>query len=103
MEEVSKLWNVSTKTVRRWKKLGLIGLKIVRGGKRKLGYTKSEIERFVSRNQERVDKSRSFSQLSNEEKTTIINRASRMARLTNANVTEISLRISKKSSALRKL
>lgn len=96
VEEVSKLWNVSTKTVRRWKKLGLIGLKIVRGGKRKLGYTKSEIERFVSRNQERVDKSGIFSQLSNEEKTTIINRASRMARLTNANVTEISLRISKK-------
>lgn len=96
VDEVSKLWNVSTKTVRRWKKLGLIGLKIVRGGKRKLGYTRSEIERFVSRNQERVEKSGSFTQLSNEEKTKIIKFASRMARLTNANVTEISLRISKK-------
>lgn len=96
VDEVSKLWNVSTKTVRRWKKLGLIGLKIVRGGKRKLGYTRSEIERFVSRNQERVEKSGSFTQLSNEEKSKIIKFASRMARLTNANVTEISLRISKK-------
>ena len=72
VDEVSKLWNVSTKTVRRWKKLGLIGLKIVRGGKRKLGYTRSEIERFVSRNQERVEKSGSFTQLSNEEKNRII-------------------------------
>jgi len=96
VEEVSKLWNVSTKTIRRWKKLGLIGLKIVRGGKRKLGYTRSEIERFVSRNQDRVEKGGSFSQLSNEEKNRIIKYASRMARLTNANVTEISLRIARK-------
>ncbi len=96
VEEVSKLWNVSTKTVRRWKKLGLIGLKIVRDGKRKLGYTRSEIERFVLKNQERIEKGSGFSQLSSQDKEKIIKDANRMARLTRANLTEISFRIAKK-------
>lgn len=96
VEEVGKLWNVSTKTVRRWRKLGLIGLKIIRNGKRKLGFTKSEIERFVNQNKLRVEKSGNFSQLSPEEKTRILDMARRMARLTNAPMTEISIRIAKR-------
>ncbi len=96
VEEVSKLWNVSTKTVRRWKKLGLIGVKIIRDRKRKLGYTKSEIERFVQDHKERISKSGTFSQLSAEEKSRIINRALRMARFTNSTLTEISFRIARK-------
>ncbi|MFN6049488.1 MAG: helix-turn-helix domain-containing protein, partial [Planctomycetia bacterium] len=82
VEEVSRLWNVSTKTVRRWRNLGLIGLKIVRNGKRKLGFTRSEIERFVNLNKARVEKSGNFSQLSKAEKVRILEMAKRMARLT---------------------
>ncbi|MFZ9822711.1 MAG: sigma-70 family RNA polymerase sigma factor [Gemmataceae bacterium] len=96
VEEVSRLWNVSTKTVRRWRNLGLIGLKIVRNGKRKLGFTRSEIERFVNLNKARVEKSGNFSQLSKAEKVRILEMAKRMARLTKAPMTEISVRIAKR-------
>jgi hypothetical protein len=38
LEELSKRLNVSTKTIRRWRKLGLVGRRVLRNGKRQVCY-----------------------------------------------------------------
>ncbi len=48
LEEISKKLNVSTKTIRRWRKFGLVGQPIMLGGKRQLGFMQSVVERFLA-------------------------------------------------------
>jgi len=68
LEELSKRLNVSTKTVRRWRKLGLVGRRVLRSGKRQVCYQQSVIERFLTTNQDRVERGSKFSQMSDLER-----------------------------------
>ncbi len=96
LEEMSKKLNVTTKTINRWRKRGLIGLPILNKGRRQVGFLPSLVDHFLSSNQERVEKSSRFSQLSETEKEDILRRARRMVRFTNSTLTEISRRIGRR-------
>jgi RNA polymerase sigma factor (sigma-70 family) len=96
LEEISKRWNVSTKTIRRWGKLGLVGRKVPMGGRQQLAYKQSVVERFLNVHRDRVERGTRFSQLSDEEREDILRRAQRLARLTGASLTEISRRIGRR-------
>src|SRR5438067_2307884 len=50
LEDVSKRLNVSTKTVRRWRKFGLDGRLVLLHGKRQLGFKQSVVEDFLQTN-----------------------------------------------------
>src|SRR5262245_16869771 len=56
LDELSRQLNVSTRTIRRWRKLGLVGRRVLLDGKRQVVYPKSVVERFLAMNQERVDR-----------------------------------------------
>ncbi len=76
MEEVSKKFDVSSKTIQRWRKEGLIALKYVyEDGRRRLGFLEGAVARFAKANKERLEKSAAFSQLSEEEKKKIVEMA----------------------------
>jgi len=96
LEEISKKLNVTTKTINRWRKRGLIGIPVVKSGRRQVGFIPSLVDPFLTANKDRVAKSGKFTQLSQEEKEDILRRARRFARLGLGSLTEISRRIGRR-------
>jgi RNA polymerase primary sigma factor len=80
VEELSKLFKVSTKTISRWRQQGLVSRRFMFDGRKRVGFLQSSVDRFVAGNEERVHRGSRFSQLSDEERQWIIRRARRMAR-----------------------
>lgn len=80
VEELSKQFNVSTKTISRWRRQGLVSRRFVFDGRKRVGFLQSSVERFVRQNGERVRRGAQFSQLSAEERQKILDRARRLAR-----------------------
>jgi RNA polymerase sigma factor (sigma-70 family) len=95
VNQVSKKLNVSTKTITRWRKRGLIGQHIVENGRRQLRFPKSVVEQFVATHLRDVERSGNFSHLTENEKDDIIRRARRMA-CAGGSLTEVSRRIAKR-------
>jgi len=95
LEEISKLWNVSTKTIRRWGKLGLVGRRDVIEGKQQLAFTQSVIDRFLTNHPQRVERGSRFSQMSDTEREEILCRAKSLAGYGGATLTEVSRRIAR--------
>lgn len=56
LEQISKQFNVSTKTIGRWRVRGLVGRHVIVNGRRQLAFPKSVIEQFVATNQDRVER-----------------------------------------------
>ena len=63
LDEVSKRFNVSTKTIGRWRVRGLVGQRVIVNGRRQLGFPKSLLERFVAENRDLVERGSNFSRL----------------------------------------
>ena len=80
LEELSRQLNVSTKTLCRWRRYGLIGSRVVLDGRARLAYRRSMVERFIQQNRERVQRASQFSQLRPEEKEAILAQARQMVR-----------------------
>jgi RNA polymerase primary sigma factor len=79
LEEVSRRLNVSTKTVSRWREHGLVGRRFVVDGRKRVGFLQSTVDRFVSRNENRVHRAAQFSQLTDRERDGIVANARRLA------------------------
>lgn len=80
VDELSKQFNVSTKTISRWRRYGLVSRRFVFDGRKRVGFLRSSVERFVKRNSDRVRRGSQFSQLTEEERKKILYRARRLAR-----------------------
>jgi RNA polymerase sigma factor (sigma-70 family) len=96
LEEISKRLNVSTKTIRRWGKLGLVGQRILRSGKEQLGYAQSVVDRFLAEHAERVQRGAKFSQMSDTEREEILCQAKELAQDAGATLTEVSRSIAQR-------
>jgi RNA polymerase primary sigma factor len=96
LEEFSRKLNVTTKTINRWRKRGLIGLPIVCNGRRQVGFLPSLTDPFLAAHHDRVVRSGKFSQLTPEEKDEILRRAQRYVRLGVGSLTQVSRRIARK-------
>jgi len=96
VEEISKQWNVSTKTIRRWRKWGLVGRRIVRNGRQRLGFLQSVVDQFLQHHKVQVERGGRFSQLSDDEKEEILKRARRLSRVDGGGLTEVSRRIARR-------
>jgi len=79
VEELAKRFSVSTKTISRWRRQGLISRRFVMDGRKRVGFLQSSVDRFVERNQERVQRGSQFSQLTDEERALITEHARRLA------------------------
>ncbi len=96
VEELARQFNVSTKTISRWRELGLVSRRFVFDGRKRVGFLRSSVERFVKQNGDRVARGTRFSQLSDEQRNEIIDSARRMA-ATGACQSEISRRLAERS------
>ena len=96
VEELAKQFNVSTKTISRWRELGLVSRRLVFDGRKRVGFLRSSVDRFVKTNHERVARGARFSQLTEEQRQEIIDRARRLA-IAGGGQSEISRRLAKRA------
>ena len=88
VEDLSKMFNVSTKTISRWRDQGLVSRRFLAEGRKRVGFLHSSVDRFVSQNKKRVERGERFSQISDGERDDIIDRARRIAS-TGSNLSEV--------------
>lgn len=79
MQELARTLNVSTKTISRWRRQGLVSRRFLAEGRLRVGFLQSSIERFIAQNTDRVRRGSEFSQLTDQEKQTIIQQARELA------------------------
>ena len=75
VDEVAQQLRVSKKTVSRWRRQGLVSRRFLFGRRKRVGFLQSSVDRFVARNKERVRRGAQFSQLTNGDRTQMIERA----------------------------
>lgn len=92
VEDVSARFNVSTKTVDRWRKKGLPSRRFRFNGRKRIGFLESTVEQFAKQHPGDVSRGSQFSQLTQEERELIVNRARRLAKAGGC-PTEISKRL----------
>jgi len=83
IDQLAETAGVSTKTIHRWRKLGLIARKFIfDDGKKRFGFLQSAVDDFFAANPTLVKKAKAFRRLTKNEKQQIIKRASALARET---------------------
>lgn len=75
VEQLATRFNVSTKTISRWRRLGLVGQRFFTEGHKRIGFPESTVRHFLERNGDRVRRSGQFSRLTREERATIVEQA----------------------------
>src|SRR5262245_999315 len=100
VDEVSRRYNVSPRTVTRWRRQGLVARRFVIGGRTKVGFLESSLRRFVTAHRAQVERGSRFRQLTEAERDEIVRRARRMAlvRPGQTGLVEIARRIARKMS-----
>jgi len=97
IDDVCTRFNVTSKTVSRWRKAGLVSRKFVfPDGKVRVGFLESSVASFAGVNPSRVESARKFSQLTPEERREIIRRARRLSHYCHCCLYEVSKRIARK-------
>lgn len=94
VDDVSERFNVSTKTVDRWRKRGLVSRRFKFGNRSRVGFLRSSVDRFVNEHEKEVSRGARFTQVSDSEKQEIVMKARRLARH-GACPSEVSKRLSR--------
>jgi RNA polymerase primary sigma factor len=95
VKELADTLGVSTKTVYRWRKQGLIARKYIFGdGRIHLGFSQSTVDKFLKANPDLATKAKSFSRLTDEQKQRIIKQAEKLTTDANFSRRQIINRIS---------
>lgn len=95
LEEVSKRFNVSTKTISRWRVKGLTSRRVKVNGRSQLGFPRVAVEKFIGEHPTLVAKGAKFSHLSEDEKDGILQQA-RELRDVGMTLTEVSKKVAAK-------
>lgn len=93
VEDLTKMFNVSSKTITRWRDQGLVSRRFLSEGRKRLGFLNSSVERFIKSNRQRIDRGERFSQISTDEKAEMIDRARKIAN-EGASLAEVARRLS---------
>ncbi len=97
--QVAKQLNVSTKTIHRWRKRGLIVRSLIfEDGKRRLAITQSALDRFLKDNPLLLERATKFNLLSEDEKKRIIDLVRSIASKSNLSRKQVLLRVAKETS-----
>lgn len=94
IEDLAEHFQVSPKTISRWREKGLISRVYVFEGKKRIAFLDSSVSEFVRRNPQRIKKGTEFNRLGEDEKNEIILNARRLA-ASGANPTEVAKRFAR--------
>ncbi len=94
IDELAEAFDISTKTVHRWRKRGLTALKFIfDDGHKRFGFLQSSVDKFVEANRELVASARGFNRLDDEQKQRVIRQAASLASKTDMSRHQIIERI----------
>lgn len=79
VDDLAEQLGVSTKTISRWREQGLVSRRFLFDGRKRVGFLRSSVDRFVKSNRERVERGAKFSQLSDEQRNELLEQARRLA------------------------
>lgn len=97
IDEVCQRFNVTSKTIQRWRRRGLAARRMIfADGKRRVCFLLDIVERYVAMHRDQVDRAANFTQVTDEEHDNIISRARRLAVHCQCCVNEIARRIGRK-------
>ncbi len=97
-DTLARRFNVSTKTLQRWRKNGLSARKLVfPDGKRRVAFLDSSVRWFVDNRKKQIVRSMHFTQLTDAERLDIIRRAKRMACFSQCCLSDIARRLASKT------
>src|SRR5205085_11118252 len=78
IEDVTEKFNVTSKTIQRWRRKGLAARRFTFGdGKRRVGFLLSSVERFLATHREQVERGGIFLQIDYEEGAEVLRRGRR--------------------------
>ena len=92
IHELAREFCVSTKTISRWRRLGLASRPFLLDGRMRVGFRQSSVSRFVANNKERVRRATQFSQLTSAERKQLVERARCLAQM-GGSLTQVITRI----------
>lgn len=78
VNDLSQRFNVSTKTIDRWRKRGLVSRCFKFGNRTRLGFLESSVARFVENHEDEVERGARFTQLDDLERSEIVDRARKL-------------------------
>ncbi|HVJ80242.1 MAG TPA: sigma-70 family RNA polymerase sigma factor [Planctomycetia bacterium] len=93
VEDLTRRYSISSKTVTRWRERGLVSRRIVLDGRKRVGFLKSSLDRFVGEHTAEVDRGSRFSQLGSGEKEEILRHARELSLAPTATLAEVSRRV----------
>ena len=97
IDDVTEKFNVTSKTVQRWRRRGLPARRFVfPDGKRRVGFLLSSVDRFFAAHRDQVSEATNFSQVGDDEREQILHRAKRLAEQCHCCQSEIARRIARK-------
>jgi RNA polymerase primary sigma factor len=101
-EELAAKLDVSTKTIDRWRKRGLLARKFIfDDGKKRLGFFQSTVDKFLAKDPNLLTKAKSFVRLTNKEKQLITKQATALAAKTKMSRRQVIDRIVKQTGRAR--
>lgn len=96
IEDLTARFNVTSKTIQRWRRRGLPARRFVfPDGRRRVGFVLSVVERFLATHEDQVHRGTNFTQVSEAERDEIVRRARRLAVVCQCCENEIARRIAK--------
>jgi RNA polymerase sigma factor (sigma-70 family) len=97
IEDVAQRFNVTSKTIQRWRRRGLAARRFIfKDGKRRVGFMLGLVERFLAIHRDQVIRAGNFSQATEEEKTEVLRWARRLAGRCGCCASEITRRIGRR-------
>ena len=94
-EELAEKFNVSKKTIYRWRKYGLIPEKFIfKKGTRRSGFIQSVVDNFTKENPQLISKAENYERLTKNQKNLIIKKAAKLSTDTNLSRHQIIKKIS---------
>lgn len=98
MPSLARRFDVSTKTVQRWRKRGLPAVRLIfPDGRRRLGVLERSVDWFLHQHQREVQRSSHFSHLTDDERDDILRRARRMVTSAQCSVSDLARRLAKRT------
>jgi RNA polymerase sigma factor (sigma-70 family) len=93
VNDLTEQLNVSAKTVDRWRDKGLVSRRLIVGKRKRIGFLRSSVDRFLADHSDEVSHGTRFSQMSSAETETLVHRA-RVLVQDGANATEVCQQLS---------